>query len=555
MDQQKNQPRVEFYIGLQLSRRLSDAETGTVDGGTNGRVAIAWPSSRCSWDQYYLLQEIRDGRITVEPAVGMRLQNQAGGIGEVLAVLRCTGALEISWGGRKAVCQREDFDLHIRTGAWAILPPEQPAASYDDSDLPPDLAVQMRALMGEQAAATRLGSAGTSRTWELDGWRYRVEFLADLTDEEAAYVERVVYGLPKQKMVVKIVLASDGISEGDGLEFCWRDSGAEPVVECYMRCGRQQRVISDMSRQLPSKPMRIDARRAAGEADAPVAEPTSDDLSIAIDARRLELLSACDILSPEARDACRAGAERIRALQAELLIERAERVKAQDSAAAERAAIQLHLGDLHEVERRRDAAERERDELRERLELQSLKSEDVCERARHTEYALRDEIRRIEHERDAAIARADNLQAELSKHGAAVDSLRQQLSGAEKECTAGCVTVARALQDVDRLERRIARTDGLLDAAINIVLEHAARADEAEAELQRQRRGDAHASEVLRKAAEPQPCLIYQTLTVGSGIQALDGRGPVDVTTKNGNLVTRNGHADLRVTFDAGGGS
>lgn len=127
-DKEARPPRVSFCDGLRL-RRTGDGAPGVVKyllpnvNGVPG-MEVVWPDTRSLRTASEVLDAIRDGRITVEPTVGMRVQREHRDEGRVHSSGQ-TGVM-IAWSDCGYLNHSIEFwHTNIRSGAWAILPPEQ----------------------------------------------------------------------------------------------------------------------------------------------------------------------------------------------------------------------------------------------------------------------------------------------------------------------------------------------------------------------------------------------------------------------------------------------
>ncbi len=124
----KRQPRVTFWEGMRLRDCDGAAELAL---GPDQWIELRWPDRRSHHERDDVLRLIRDGLITIEPMVGMRIVER--GLAGDHGSIACVGNnVFVVWvGSRDVVClyTHAKFDKLVRTGDWAILPPEQTAPS------------------------------------------------------------------------------------------------------------------------------------------------------------------------------------------------------------------------------------------------------------------------------------------------------------------------------------------------------------------------------------------------------------------------------------------
>jgi hypothetical protein len=124
-------PRVSFYSGMRLRR---GDEVGEVLGCVPATplISVAWPSAGEMLDAPALLAAIARGHVTIEPTVGMRVET-----GPFVCKVTSADALYVvvDYGNACPSVMRYSlafFYEQIRTGTWAVLPPEQDTAKQVD---------------------------------------------------------------------------------------------------------------------------------------------------------------------------------------------------------------------------------------------------------------------------------------------------------------------------------------------------------------------------------------------------------------------------------------
>lgn len=120
--QEARMPRVTFYEGMQL-REHGVATELTL--GANDWVMLQHHGLQSHYRRTHLLDAIRDGIVTIEPTVGMRVELAAYG-GVVRDVLRLFVHVETA--AHFLSITLDEFHSRIRSGALAILPPEKESA-------------------------------------------------------------------------------------------------------------------------------------------------------------------------------------------------------------------------------------------------------------------------------------------------------------------------------------------------------------------------------------------------------------------------------------------
>lgn len=124
-------PRVTFYEGMRLR---VDGDTWTVDRLRDAMVGLSTKIGFTSWHRDDLLPYISNGEVAVEPAVGMRIGCEQCGNGVVsfLGDLDLGDfAIDIDWSKGRSTYSRNTFNKLVRSGTWAILPPEEKNAPVE----------------------------------------------------------------------------------------------------------------------------------------------------------------------------------------------------------------------------------------------------------------------------------------------------------------------------------------------------------------------------------------------------------------------------------------
>lgn len=157
----KREPRVEFYVGMRL-RCDAGTDVGTIEfvSAIVG-VDVQWHTHVVTTDRRSLLRDIRDGLVTIEPMIGMRLQPRNGRTSEIESV---DGEWVTLREGDSVTTDRHWADICsvVRIGEWAILPPARlGTAEVETNAHVPEL----------EAACVARDERISSTEIELDAWR------------------------------------------------------------------------------------------------------------------------------------------------------------------------------------------------------------------------------------------------------------------------------------------------------------------------------------------------------------------------------------------------
>jgi hypothetical protein len=203
-----DKPRVEFYAGMSLRDRLE--HVGDVIEVYASLLSVRWPNSLDHYKSDGLLANIICGDVTVEPAVGMRVQTQRG----TYTIDRVTDT-GVDFDG--TYYMRSTFNAEVRSGRWAILAPMR-STGTDDTERAlreeQDAHAMTAASLGEARAEiaklrAHLGDALRQRDMsesqlretraEYDKTRANLEKSINLTERATAAAEKLAHELKQER--------------------------------------------------------------------------------------------------------------------------------------------------------------------------------------------------------------------------------------------------------------------------------------------------------------------------------------------------------------------